>query len=106
MEASPIPKPSPGSVCVTGRQRGLNQALEVPTCKHKVRASKGKRIYRLPTLIHCSLAPLALLAAFIRNSFDTVLPIDLKRWSVDCMETQKRSEERRVGKECRSRWSP
>src|SRR2546429_7083065 len=35
MEASPIPKPSPGSVCVTGRQRGLNQALEVPTCKHK-----------------------------------------------------------------------
>ena len=74
---------------MTGRQRGLNQALEVPTCKHKVRASKGKRIYRLPTLIHCSLAPLALLAAFIRNSFDTVLPIDLKRWSVDCMETQK-----------------
>ena len=31
---------------------------------------------------------MVLLAAAIRNSFDTVLPINLTRWSVDCMETK------------------
>ena len=32
--------------------------------------------------------------------------IDIFRWSDDLTELVKRSEERRVGKECRSRWSP
>ena len=36
---------------------------------------------------------MVLLAAAIRNSFDTVLPINLTRWSVDCMETKKLSIE-------------
>ena len=37
---------------------------------------------------------------------DDLLIIDLINSIPDYLETKTRSEERRVGKECRSRWSP
>ena len=39
-----------------------------------------------------------------RNVIDYEMDISVSHWTV--AETKHRSEERRVGKECRSRWSP
>ena len=42
----------------------------------------------------------------VRNALPRLLSMFLKRVSNDVARTKARSEERRVGKECRSRWSP
>jgi len=52
------------------------------------------------------MAMLDLLAGFIQELRNAGLPVSLTE-NLDAMEAvQHRSEERRVGKECRSRWSP
>ena len=42
------------------------------------------------------------------SSFYETEPVDFleQAWFLNCAVEGKRSEERRVGKECRSRWSP
>ena len=49
-----------------------------------------------------------LLVPELNSSFDIFLPVNELIWKIKKMlvKSISRSEERRVGKECRSRWSP
>src|SRR6266496_6558902 len=42
----------------------------------------------------------------LRHFFDGVVPVARSGVTMKCAAQELRSEERRVGKECRSRWSP
>src|SRR5215467_15949493 len=64
-------------------------------------AEDGIRDYKVTGVPTCALPILATTLMFAWRSATSV------PWSsLSCIATSPRSEERRVGKECRSRWSP
>ena len=63
-----------------------------------------RRVLRLPDLDHAKRAVLNSLGSAASTRAYTHAIDDFIEWY--CWEPRLRSEERRVGKECRSRWSP
>lgn len=89
MQTSPTANTLQEPARVERSDHGLKQALQTHTRKHEARICAGTHVCRAPSFTRCTFTQPVSLAAAMRNSFDTVLPIDLTRWSVDCMETQK-----------------
>src|SRR5256885_17196195 len=51
-------------------------------------------------------SPLRMQSVIVAYSLTMAMLIPASGWMADRFGTRRRSEERRVGKECRSRWSP
>ena len=62
--------------------------------------------FALTAMYHFLFVPLTLGMAFLLAIMETVYVLSGKQIYKDMTKFWGRSEERRVGKECRSRWSP